>query len=227
MTARVVGAFEAAWNLFELRHVCVDKTLEKPDINLHEERQVLIWNRRLRRGLNSSQLERYFKRPSQYIDVKYVKYYETLFVYNKLRCSVPESESTQDGGSPRMYVVQWSENDRTVIWIRFASPTNFELFSLLILLVNSAFSYSDDLKLVGSEFYSTYTGAAVAHTLYNHGDEYETAVHKAARHHCTPADLRCFFLTCFQQVVNPKTGIEKRERAPAAYISDENREKRI
>lgn len=106
MRARVVGSIEAAWNLFEFRHVRINPSIQALDIHLEGQIQVLIRNVRLSRSLKSSPLERYFQRPSRYHDLDYITYYETVRIYSNLPRSASQSEATIDDAITQTFVVK-------------------------------------------------------------------------------------------------------------------------
>ncbi|KAI0559822.1 Helitron helicase-like domain containing protein [Gracilaria domingensis] len=175
MRSRVVGAVEAAWNLFEFRHVRIDLCVQALDVHLPEERQVLVRNTRLPRSLKSSMLERCFKRPSEYSNLDYLSYYESVRLYDKLPRSIPERDASLDSGRPPKFIVDRDEESASVARIRFVSPGNLELFALRILLMNAAFSSFEDAKKFHGETHTSYRDAAIARGILVNENEYETA----------------------------------------------------
>ena len=141
MSSRVLGAVQACWNLFEFRSVRITPTVIVLDMHLPGERNVLIRNTRLPRSLKPSTLERYFSRPSDYQEMDYMTYYESVKLYKKLPKSISEENARIDHANPPMYIVDRAEEtERVVARIRTAFPVNVDLFALRLLVTNRRFS---------------------------------------------------------------------------------------
>ena len=204
--SRVIGAVEAAWNLFEFRHVRIKPNIEPYGIHLPGERTFLISNPNAPAGTKMSPLQRYFARPSEFVDMEFLTYYESVRLYDKLPRSLQgqADDILQDSGTPPMYIVPRAEEDEAIGRIRFASPSNVELFALRLILLHKPASSFEDARTFDGELYSTYRMAAVAMGLYIDGDEFDKAFDEAVTMHATPGELRFMVVTLYQQGGDPE-----------------------
>jgi len=139
MWARRTGSVEAAWRLLEFRNVDIKPKVEKYAVYLPGERPVILRNPNLSPMLNTSPLERYFKRPSEYSNMDFLTYMESVRLVKthprrlqgQLSQSIP-----QDTATPPHWVIKRTANEDVVARIRPVPPSQIEQFALRLLVLH-------------------------------------------------------------------------------------------
>jgi len=129
MRARRTGYVEAAGRLLQFRNIDIKSKVEKYAVYLPGKRPVILRNPNLAPVLNTSPLERYFLRPTQFNDMDFLTNMEIFKLVKALPKRLqgqPSQSIPQDKANPKHWAIKRTTTEAVVARIRPVPTSQIE-----------------------------------------------------------------------------------------------------